>query len=394
MKSFIEISLISVLFHGGYAKQVQTGHTEPTQGSYVKGSYIVTLKSSTEDNVLKTHIDKIKKLFGSDQGSGGKIKINHVYGKVLLGYSAKFTDEALAKIKAMPEFCSNKRCLGTGSSLISHTPSCNSEHLSYNYDPSAGEGVDVYVIDSGIKIDHPEFGGRAKWGKNFVNENDNANDEYGHGTQVAGIIGSDTYGVAKKATLIAVKVFNGQGKGNTDDFIAGVNWAVENKKEGRGCVINFSLESSWSKKLNKAVYNAVESGCAVIAAAGNKNKDAYEVSPASERAAFTVGASNLKDERASFSNWGDCLDAFAPGENILSLSINGNPQYVSGTSMAAAHVSGLTAIFMSKNENYFPFDVYDLLIDSSQRDVLENIGKGSPNLLVSNFVPESVDIES
>ncbi|KAJ9066289.1 proteinase B [Entomophthora muscae] len=163
MKSFIKISLISLLFPGGYL----------AAGT---GIYIVTLKSSTEDNVLKAHVDKIQKLFGSDQHLGGKIKINHVYDTVLLGYSAEFTDDVLAKVKAMEEVHAvEKNQKGKESSIQEEAPwglarlssesqLDNSEPLSYIYDPSAGEGVDVYVIDSGIKIDHPEFGGRAKWG--------------------------------------------------------------------------------------------------------------------------------------------------------------------------------------------------------------------------------------
>ncbi|KAJ9063995.1 proteinase B [Entomophthora muscae] len=267
MKSFIKISLISAVFQIGYAKQVQTGHTAP-----VKSSYIVTLKPSTEGNALDEHLDKVRKLFGSNKHTSEKNKINHVYGEVLLGYSADFTSDVLAEVKAMPEVdVVEKNQVVKGGAIQDEAPwglarlTSNDRllHISqlwtYKYDPSAGEGVDVYVVDSGIKIDHPEFEGRAKWGANFVDDVDT--DVKGHGTHVAGIIGSKTYGVAKKSTLIAVKVLEAQGDGDAQTSIAGVNWAVKNKKEGRGCVINLSLGIDLFEAFNTAVRNAIKSGC-------------------------------------------------------------------------------------------------------------------------------------
>ncbi|KAJ9061990.1 proteinase B [Entomophthora muscae] len=168
MKSFIEISLISVFFLCGYLTAATC-------------SYIVTLKSSTEDNVLEAHLDKVRKLFVSDQGSGGKNKINYEYCKVLLGYSAEFTDEILAKIKAMPEVedieenqlvevaAIQAEATWRLARLSSDTQLPNNPGLwSYSYDPSAGEGVDVFVIDSGIQINHPDFEGRVKWGETLL----------------------------------------------------------------------------------------------------------------------------------------------------------------------------------------------------------------------------------
>ncbi|KAJ9061880.1 hypothetical protein DSO57_1016117 [Entomophthora muscae] len=391
MQSFIKISLILVLFQGGYAKQAQTGHTAPVQDSY-----IVTLKSSTNDNEFDGHLKEVRNYIDSDQHSSGKNKIKHVYGEVLKGYSAEFTDDVLAKVKAMPEVDAvEKDQLGKFSSIQTNSSwglarlssdsrlPVDNQSFSYNYDPSAGEGVDVFVIDTGIKTDHPDFQGRALWGANFIDNS--RTDDIGHGTHVAGIIGSDTYGVAKKATLVAVKMGNATLSAKASQVIDGVVWAVRNRRKGRGCVINLSLEVKYSVAFNIAVRNAVRLGCVVVVAAGNGNIDACNKSPASEPSAITVGASNLDDKRYEFSNWGQCLDVFAPGEDILSLSTEGDHLDKSGTSMAAAHVSGLAANVMSKTGNYNPADVLEEIIFYSKRGVLTNVGKRSPNLLVSNI---------
>ncbi|KAJ9051010.1 proteinase B [Entomophthora muscae] len=191
----------------------------------------------------------------------------------------------------------------------------------YNHDPNSGKGVDVYVIDYGIKINHPNFEGRARWGKNFISNNDN--DETNHSTHVAGIIGSKIYGVAKKSTLIAVKVIDTRELRNLDVFIAAVEWVVNDKKEKQVCVINISLGMDYSKAFNTAVDNAVGLGCVVVVSTGNSNQDACEVLPASAPKAITVGATNLYDECAEFSNW-KSVNVYAPSHDILSTSIHKN----------------------------------------------------------------------
>ncbi|KAJ9079341.1 proteinase B [Entomophthora muscae] len=363
-----------LLFQTGHAVNIQSG-------------YIVTLKSSTEGNALEDHIERVCSLFGSDQHSSGKNKIKYEYRKVLLGYSAEFTDDVLAKVKAMPEVAAvEKDQLIESSDVQENSPwglarlssedrLTDNEHLwSYNHDPRAG--VDVFVVDSGIETLLPEFQGCAYWGANFVN--DISVDETGHGTHMAGIIGSKTYGVAKSSTLIAVKVIDGTG-------FAGVEWAVQNKLDGRGCVINVSLRVGRWDIINNAVGAAVDSGCVVTVCAGNDNSDACFFSPASEPRAITVGASNLDDKRAYFSNWGTCLDVFAPGEDIVSTSIDGGNYKMSGTSMATAHVAGLVANIMSNTGNYEPPSIYASTMLYSKFGKLDNIGEGSPNLLASNI---------
>ncbi|KAJ9066286.1 hypothetical protein DSO57_1010924 [Entomophthora muscae] len=391
MKSFIKISLIPALFQIGYAKQAQTNSTAP-----IKGSYIVTLKSSTNDKEFDEHLDKVRNQIGKDQHSSGKNEINYVYRDLLKGYSAEFTNDVLAEVKAMPEVnaiekdqvvkvssVQEKSSWGLARLSSDDRLSRNFKYWSYTHDPDAGEGVDVYVIDSGIQIDHPNFEGRAKWGKNFVNDIDT--DENGHGTHVAGIIGSKTYGVAKKSTLFAVKVLNPESNDKVSRIIAGVSWAIQNRRKGQGCVINISMGDLQSNTMNDAMAAAVGLGCVVVAAAGNDNEDACNISPASEPKVITVGASSIHDTRASFSNWGKCLDVFAPGEYIFSTTKQGGARHEFGTSMAAAHVSGLAANVMSKTKNYNSSYVKNYIIEHSKSGVLKNVGEGSPNLLVSNI---------
>ncbi|KAJ9087768.1 proteinase B [Entomophthora muscae] len=391
MKSFVQISLISAVFQGGYAKPDPTSCKAPFQGSYVKGSYIVTLKPSTKGDVLQDHLKEVRKLFDSEKYSN---EIKHEYGKALLGYSAKFTDDVLAKVEAMPEVKAVEKDqliepaeIQTKSwglaRLSSKDKLVKSESYSYNYDPSGGEGVDVYVIDSGIKTDHPEFEGRARWGENFIDKENI--DDGGHGTHVAGIIGSKTYGVAKKSTLIAVKVNDAKNSGSVDSAIAGIDWVLKNLNNKNGCVINLSLSADYSEAFSNVLRAAVNVGCVVTASAGNKDQDICSILPACDPYVITVGASTFDDLRASFSNWGKCLNVFAPGKDIISTSNDGKTQVKSGTSMAAAYVAGLAANFMSKTGMRQPDYFAKYVKEHSNSNVLKKVEVGSPNLLASNI---------
>ncbi|CAD6568831.1 MAG: serine protease [Cyphobasidiales sp. Tagirdzhanova-0007] len=229
----------------------------------------------------------------------------------------------------------------------------------YEYMHKGGSGVDVYVIDTGINTQHIEFEGRAKWGKTMP-LNDVDEDGNGHGSHVAGTIASATYGVAKDANLIAVKVLGSGGSGSMSDVVGGVAWATaqaaskmqtETARNGthKGSVANMSLGGGKSAALDLAVNNAVKKGLNFAVAAGNDNRDACSYSPAGAEQAITVGASTVGDERAYFSNFGKCVDIFAPGLNILSTWNSGNTSTnkISGTSMAAPHIAGLTAYYLS-----------------------------------------------
>jgi cerevisin len=231
----------------------------------------------------------------------------------------------------------------------------------YLYSADGGEGVDVYIVDTGTSIDHVDFEGRARWGKT-IPANDEDIDGNGHGTHCSGTVAGLKYGVAKKANIIAVKVLRSNGSGTMSDVVKGVEYAVESHKrrvedanngKGRkgfkGSAANMSLGGGKSVTLDLAVNAAVRAGIHFAVAAGNDNADSCNYSPAAAANAVTVGASTLADERAYFSNYGQCNDIFAPGLNILSTWI-GTPyatKMISGTSMASPHVAGLLAYFLS-----------------------------------------------
>lgn len=222
----------------------------------------------------------------------------------------------------------------------------------YYYSDTAGKDIRVYVLDTGIRLSHADFQGRAVWGTNFVTSSPDS-DEDGHGTHVAGVIAGATYGVAKKATVIAVKVLDSSGKGTMSGLLRGLNWAVEDAKQrgmAKRAVINMSLGGVYTQSVNDAVKAATDAGITVVAAAGNDNADISSFSPASAPSAITVGAIDQQDQRADFSNWGPGVDVFAPGVLVLSAynGSDGDSAWMSGTSMATPHVAGLAAYFIAR----------------------------------------------
>jgi len=224
----------------------------------------------------------------------------------------------------------------------------------YYYSDTGGEGIHVYVIDTGIRTTHTEFGGRAIWGANFVESSPNS-DQDGHGTHVAGIIASKTYGVAKKATVVAVKVLDEFGSGSMSGLLQGLNWAVSDAKQRNAtkkAVVNMSLSGAYTQSVNDAVKAATDAGVTVVAAAGNKNEDVANWSPGSAPSAITVGAIDTNDTRADFSNWGKGIDIFAPGVAIESAYNNTDTDHawLSGTSMSTPHVAGLAAYFIAREK--------------------------------------------
>ncbi|KAG5994775.1 hypothetical protein E4U52_000771 [Claviceps spartinae] len=229
---------------------------------------------------------------------------------------------------------------------------------SYRFDESAGEGIMVYVVDTGVRISHEEFQGRASYGANFVDAgpdgqlNSNASDDNGHGSHVAGTIASTTYGVAKRASITAIKVLNSKGEGPNSGILAGLQFVLQDvaRKNLTGrAVMNLSLGGGFSQAMNHALQSVVKAGIVCVAAAGNDDKDATNMSPASAPNAITVGAINAKtDAKASFSNFGASVDIYAPGVNVLSVGhlSDNDTRILSGTSMASPHIAGLAAYLM------------------------------------------------
>ncbi|WP_375766083.1 S8 family peptidase [Archangium gephyra] len=252
---------------------------------------------------------------------------------------------------------------------------------------ASGKGVHAYIIDTGIRLSHAEFGGRAQSDFDAIPDGQKGNDCNGHGTHVAATVGGQVYGVAKNVQLHAVRVLNCSGSGSNAGVIAGVDWLANNKQ--LPAVANMSLGGSKSDALDDAVARAIASGVTFVVAAGNENQDACSRSPARSPNAITVGATNDGDKRASFSNWGTCVDVFAPGEKITSAWISDDTatRPLSGTSMASPHVAGLAALMLERNPTAAPSAVASSLIENSTPGKVANAGKCSPNrLMFSGFI--------
>ena len=298
---------------------------------------------------------------------------------------------------------STERNAPWGLARISHRDSLSFGTFNkYLYSDNGGEGVDVYVIDTGTNTEHVDFEGRAHWGKT-IPTNDADEDGNGHGTHCSGTIAGKKYGVAKKANVYAVKVLRSNGSGSMSDVVKGVEFAVEShsenleaakagKKKGwKGSAANMSLGGGKSPTLDQAVNAAVDAGMHFAVAAGNDNADACSYSPAGASKPVTVGASTLADERAYFSNFGKCTDIFAPGLNIQSTWIGSKHAIntISGTSMASPHIAGLLAYMLSlqpsKDSAYAVADITpkklkDTLIKISTRGALTDIPSSTPNV--------------
>ncbi|CCE85638.1 Piso0_005256 [Millerozyma farinosa CBS 7064] len=276
------------------------------------------------------------------------------------------------------------------------------DELDYAYDSLAiGSDVNAYVLDSGVEIDHPEFEGRAHRGRDFTTEG--PGDLNGHGTHVAGIVGSRTYGVAKNVDIIEIKALDKHGAGSLSTIIAGLEFAVNHRKSsGKPGVANLSLGAAKNSVLNRAVQAAVDTGLVVVVAAGNSNINACSSSPASAPSAITVGAiDDATDSIASFSNWGPCVDIMASGSYVSSLNAKNynKPQVLSGTSMSSPVVSGLIASLLSAGVS--PFDVRERVIELSAKDKISRtsliLRRKTPNRIAYNGIeynPEYSDSDS
>jgi subtilisin family serine protease len=243
--------------------------------------------------------------------------------------------------------------------------------------------VTAYIIDTGIRLSHEQFGGRAVSGFDAV-DGGSADDCNGHGTHVAGTVGGTTYGVAKSVRLVAVRVLGCNGSGSTSGVIAGIDWVTGNHATGAPAVANMSLGGGASTALDNAVNASINDGVTYAIAAGNSNANACNTSPARVPNAITVGATTSSDARSSFSNYGTCLDVFAPGSSITSAwhTSNSATNTISGTSMAAPHVAGVAALALGAVPSDTPAAVRTKIVNSATQGVVGNPGSGSPNLLL------------
>jgi subtilisin family serine protease len=257
------------------------------------------------------------------------------------------------------------------------------DKLSREHKDCGGASVTAYIIDTGIRTTHTTFGGRARWGTNTTGDGQ-ATDCNGHGTHVAGTVGGSQYGVAKNVQLVAVKVLGCTGSGTTAGVVQGVDWVTAQHAAGAPAVANMSLGGGISTALDNAVRNSIADGVTYALAAGNENQNACNVSPARTPDAITVGATTNADSRASFSNWGTCVDLFAPGQNITSAWIGNDAatNTISGTSMASPHAAGAAALVLGGAPQATPAQVRSTVLAAATADKVVNPGTGSPNVLL------------
>ncbi len=253
--------------------------------------------------------------------------------------------------------------------------------LDGRYEPGAtGTGVHAYVVDTGLDLDHVEFRGRI--GEGFAATGGDFRDDNGHGTHVAGTIGGTNFGIAKDVVLHPVKVLT-NGSGTDSDVIRGVDFVTTHVQQNRWpAVANMSLGGGVSPALDRAVCNSIAAGVTYAVAAGNENADACGTSPARVLQALGAGATTSTDARASFSNFGRCVDVFAPGQEILSARRGGGSTTLSGTSMASPHVAGVAALCLVRNPGATPQAVHQCVVEHGTTGKLSGIGTGSPNLLL------------
>lgn len=261
---------------------------------------------------------------------------------------------------------------------------------------NSGEGVNVYVMDTGIRVSHNQFGGRAipggqvssSWwgGGGFsacgAQDTNCARDLQGHGTHCAGTVGGQDYGVARGAKLYAIKVLGDNGSGSTAGITSALDWVAT--KAIQPAVASMSLGGGYSSALNSAVNSLVSAGVTVVTAAGNENTDSCSKSPASAGSNINVGSTDPDDRRSSFSNYGTCLDIWAPGRDVLSSVHTGDTASASysGTSMACPHVSGVAAILLQRNTGLSPADVKAYLIKDATPNVVRDAKTGSPTIML------------
>jgi len=349
----------------------------------IPGSYIVTLKS---DVGFKATAPEGKSLISE---YGGTVK--RTYTSALNGYAATLTSTEAKRLAADPDVALVEQdqvvhALGTQSSAPWGLDRIDQTNLplsgTYTYPDSGGSGATVYVLDTGVRITHQQFGGRASYGYDFIDNDATAQDGYGHGTFVATNVAGSTYGVAKQAKIVAVRVLGNDGSGTTTGVIAGVNWITANHVANS--VANVSLGGGASTTLDTAVTNSIAAGVTYAIAAGNNGLLASNYSPARVPNAITVGATTSTDARASYSNYGATVDIFAPGSSITAgWNTSDTATYTgSGTSFATPHVAGAAALYLTAHPGSSPATVGAALVNGATNNVLTSVGTGSPNKLL------------
>ncbi|MEU2655787.1 S8 family peptidase [Streptomyces sp. NPDC007325] len=348
----------------------------------IPGSYIVTLDETAQAETAEGRAVPGK--FGA--------KIKRTYTSAVNGYAIELSEAQARKLAADPAVKSVvQNSFLTVDATQPSPPSWGLDRVDqkalplthgFTYPDSAGEGVTAYIIDTGVRVSHSDFGGRASDGFDAIDNDNIAQDGHGHGTHVAGTVAGTAHGVAKKAKIVGVRVLDNFGRGTTEGVVAGIDWVTRNAV--KPAVANMSLGGRGSAVLDQAVRNSIASGVTYAVAAGNDNLNASNYSPARVTEAITVGATTNTDARSSFSNYGASLDLFAPGSSITSAwnTDDTATNTISGTSMATPHVAGAAALHLADNPTATPAQVSTALTAAATPDVVGNPGTGSPNKLL------------
>jgi subtilisin family serine protease len=362
----------------GLAASGQRGH-----------GYIVVLKDSVAD------VNAVV----NDQSRGSGARAKAVFRHALKGYAATLTDAQLAAVQADPRVAYVEPDLEMHAFTTQTGATWGLDRIDQRNRPlsgtftytNTGAGVKAYVIDTGIRFSHSQFGGRAVSGYDAV-DGGSADDCHGHGTHVSGTIGGSTYGVAKGVELVGVRVLNCSGSGSTSGVIAGVDWVTGNHAAGQPAVANMSLGGSVSTALDSAVQRSINDGVSYAIAAGNGNilgfaQNACNTSPARVGAAMTISATDSSDRKASWANYGSCVDWFAPGVSITSAWYTSDTatNTISGTSMASPHTAGVAALYLQSDPDASPATVRTALYNNTTKGIVTSSSTANNHLLFTSY---------
>ncbi|MCY1045313.1 S8 family serine peptidase [Corallococcus sp. bb12-1] len=365
----------------------QFGHTAQMirRERAIPGEYIVVLRDSTQEVRQQGAANIAREMVSL---TGGRVL--RTYEHTLHGFLANMSEAEAQRLLSDPRvaYVQENGLLHVSATQTSATWGIDRidqrdlpRNSSYTYNVD-GTGVHAYVIDTGIRLTHTEFTGRTGNGYDFIDNDSDPTDCHGHGTHVAGSVGGTTWGVAKKVTLHGVRVLDCTGYGNDAQVIGGIDWVAANHI--KPAVANMSLGDVGIPAIDDATERLIAAGVTTVVAAGNDSANACNYSPARAPNAITVGSTTSTDARSSFSNFGTCVDIFAPGSSITSASNSGNSSStsMSGTSMASPHVAGAAALYLSANPSATPAQVRDALVNNSTPNKVTSPGTGSPNRLL------------